>query len=121
MSLWPSDIIILTLLPFCAVIIASSSSSIQAKIAPKPVDFKYKGALKKSRFQDKHIEIRDTKLGHNDQNVFLTLCNNPKERSAMVFSLIQSGLVNATSHPISVQSFELIMTLAQHYILGKRS
>ncbi len=34
----------------------------------------------------------------------------------MVSSLIQSGWVNMASHPTLVQSFELIMTLAHHYI-----
>ena len=33
-----------------------------------------------------------------------------------MFTLIQSGLVNMASHPTLVQSSELIMTLAHHYV-----
>lgn len=95
---------------------ASSSSSIVTKIASKIVTFKYQGAPKKFGFQDKHSDIRDTKLAHIDWNIFLTLCKKPKERSAMVLALIQSGLVNISSHPTSIQSSELIMTLAHHYV-----
>ena len=51
---------------FCVDIMASSSSSMAAKIAPKLVAFKYQGAPKKSQFGDKHLEIQDTEFGHID-------------------------------------------------------
>ena len=34
----------------------------------------------------------------------------------MVLKLIRLGLVNATSHPTSVQSSELIMALVENYV-----
>ena len=38
----------------------------------------------------------------------------------MVSPLIRSGLVNAASHLVSVQSLEVIMTLAKHFVLIER-
>ena len=35
--------------------------------------------------------------------------------------LIQSGLVNIASHQTSVQSSDLIMTLAHHYVLEEKA
>ena len=35
-------------------------------------------------------------------------------------TLIQSGLVSVASHPMSVQSAKLVMTLAQHFVLEER-
>ncbi len=104
----------------CADKMASSSSSLIERIAPKPIVFKFQGALKKSCFQDGHLEIKDTELGHIEWNTFLILYNKPKERSTMVSSLIQSGLVNVVSHPTSVQSLEIIMALAKNYVLEER-
>ena len=37
-----------------------------------------------------------------------------------VSTLIRLGLVNTTSHPISVQSSELIMALAENYVSEER-
>lgn len=90
---------------------ASSSSSLAKKMAPKTIVFKYQGTPKKSHFQDGNSKIRDYKLGHIDWNTFLTICNKPRERFTIVSTLIRSGFVNATSHPTFVQSSELIMAL----------
>ena len=38
----------------------------------------------------------------------------------MVSALIHLGLVNTTSHSVSVQSSGLVMTLAQHFVPGER-
>ena len=38
----------------------------------------------------------------------------------MVSTLIRLGLVNATSHTVSVQSLELVMALAKKYVLEER-
>lgn len=38
----------------------------------------------------------------------------------MISSLIRSGLVNTASYPISVQSSELVMVLAENYVLVER-
>ena len=38
----------------------------------------------------------------------------------MISLLILSGLVNTTSHPIFLQSSELIITLAHHYVLEEK-
>lgn len=48
----------------------------------------------------------------------MVLCNKPNEKPPM--ALIRLGLVNATSHPISVQSSELIMALAENYVSEER-
>lgn len=87
---------------------ASSSSSMAEKISPKPIVFKYQGAPRKSYFQDVHVEIKDTELRHIDWNDFLIICSKPKERFAMVSSLMHSGLVNVVSHLVLVQSSEFI-------------
>ena len=97
---------------FCADKMTSSSSFMAEKMTPKPVAFKYQGAPKKLWFQDEHTEIWDTKLGHIDYNTFLTIYKKLNARSTMTSTFIRSGLVNATSHPTSVQSSKLIMTLA---------
>lgn len=89
-------------------------------VAPKLVVFKFQGIPSKLRFHDDYVEIRDTDLGHTDLGEFLKTCNKPIERSDLVSSLIHFGLVNATSHPISVQSVELIMTLVQHFVSEER-
>lgn len=59
-------------------------------------------------------------MGHIDLEDFLKACNKPVGRSDLVSSLIHSRLVNTASHPLSVQSAELVMTLAQHFILEER-
>lgn len=89
-------------------------------MAPKIIVFKFQGVLSKSRFHDDYTKIRDTDLGHTDLGEFLKICNKPIERSALVSSLIRSGLVNATLHPKLVQSIDLIMTLAQHFVSKER-
>ena len=82
------------------------------RVAPKPIVFKFQGIPLKSRFHDDHVEIQDTNLGHIDLGEFLRIYNKPTERSALVYALIHFGLVNVASHPVSVQSSELIMALA---------
>lgn len=89
-------------------------------MAPKPGVFKFQGVPSKLRFHNDYPQIKDTNLGHNELGEFLRICNQPTKRSDMVFSLIQSGLVNAASHPTSVQSTQLIMTLAQHFVPKER-
>lgn len=74
----------------------------------------------KSRFYDENVEIRDTDLGHTDLADFLKACNKPVRRSDLVSSLIHSRLVNVSSHPISVQSAELVMTLVQNFVPEER-
>lgn len=86
-------------------------------MVPKPVVFKFQGIPSKLRFHDDHAEIRDTNLGHANLGEFLRLCNQPTERSDMVFTLIRSDVA---SHLVSMQSMELIMTLVQHFIPRER-
>ena len=106
---------------FCVNIMASSSTSMGDKMTPKLVVFKFQGIPPvKSRFNDDNSKIRDTKLGHIDLGEFLKICDKPTKRSAMVSTLIHLGLVNAASHPVSIQSSELIMKLAQHFVLEER-
>ena len=98
----------------------SSSSSLATKITPEPVVFKvfkFQGVPLKYFFQDVHSEIQDTKMGHIDWNAFLVLYNKPNERFPMVSTLNILRLVNVASHPISIQSSELIMVLANNYVL----
>ena len=95
------------------------ASSFDEKMTPKPVVFKFQGVPSKSRFQDDYADIKDTNLGH-DLGEFLRICNKPTERSVMISALIQLGLVNAASHPMSVQSSMLIMTLVQQFIPKER-
>jgi hypothetical protein len=99
---------------------ASSSSSLATKMLLKLVVFKFQNVPAKSRFQDDYSEIQDTKIGHTDWNMFLVLCNKPIERSPMISSLLRLGLVYETSHPILVQSSELIMALAENYVSEER-
>ena len=86
----------------------------------KPVTYKFQGMTPKSRLQDEYAKIKDTDLGHTDLGEFLRICNNPTERSTLTSVLIRSGLVNVASHPRSVQSAELIMTLSQHFVPDER-
>ena len=95
-------------------------SSSRKKMAPKPFVFKFQGMPSKSRFQDDYFEIKDTNLGHTNLGEFLTICNKSTKRSAMVSTLIWSGLVNVASRPMLVQSLDLIMTLAQHFLPNER-
>ena len=83
-----------------------------SEVAPKSIVFKFQGVHSKSRFHDDYIEIRDTDLEHIDLGEFLRVYNRPTERSALMSTLIHSKLVNAASHPMSVQLAELIMTLS---------
>jgi hypothetical protein len=87
-----------------------------AKITLEPVTFKFHGPPKKLIFSDNNSEAWDTKMGHIDWNTFLVLCNKLRERLEMISSLILSGLVNVTSHLVSVQSLKYIMALAHHYV-----
>lgn len=86
----------------------------------KPVAFKFQGVPSKSKFYDEYVHIRDTDLGHTDLANFLKACNKLVGRSDPVSALIHSILVNTASHPTSVQSAKLIMTLAQHFVLEER-
>ena len=47
------------------------------------------------------------------------LYNKLHERFDMISSRVERILKNATSHPMSVQSSKLIITLGQHYISKK--
>ena len=91
-----------------------------SRVAPKHVVFKFQGVPSKLRFHDDYAEIRDPDLGHIDLGEFLRICNKPIERLALVSMLIRSGLVNVASHPVSVQSAELIMTLSRHFVPDER-
>lgn len=95
---------------------ASSSSSMETKIAPKLVTFKFQGAPRKSYFANKHSKIHDMELGHINWNEFLVLYEKTCERLKMISSLIWSGMLNTTSHAVVVHSSKLIMVLSQHYI-----
>lgn len=55
-----------------------------------------------------------------DLGEFLRVCNSPTERSSLRFALICSRLVNAASHPGTVQSTKLIMTLSRHFVPDER-
>ena len=44
------------------------------------------------------------------------LYNKLHERFDMISSLVERILKNATSHPMSVKSSKLIITLGQHYV-----
>ena len=79
--------------------------------AAKPVTYKFQCVTPKSRLQDEYAEIKDTDLGHIDLGEFLRVCNSLTKRSTLTSALIRSGLVNAASHPGTVQSTELIMTI----------
>lgn len=100
-----------------AHIMASSSAK---KLAPKLVMLKSQGVPMKSRFHDDYYKVRDTDLGHIDLGEFLKICNKPTERSTIVSTLIHSGLVCVASHPMSMQSSELIMTLPEHFVHEER-
>ena len=50
----------------------------------------------------------------------LRVCNSLIERSTLRSTLIHSGLVNAASHPGTVQSAELIMTVSRHFVPDER-
>ena len=89
-------------------------------VAAKPVTYKFQGVTPKSRLHDEYAEIKDTVLGHTDLGEFLRVCNSPTERSTLTSALIRSGLVNAASHPGTVQSAELITTLSQHFVPDER-
>ena len=102
---------------FFVDIMASSSSE---KMAPKSVMFKFQGVPSKSRFDDDYVEIKDIDVGHIDLGEFLRICNKPTERSAMIFALIRSRLVNIASYLMSMQSSKLVMTLAQHFVPEER-
>ena len=86
----------------------------------KPIVYKFQGMTPKSRLHDEYTEIKDTDLGHRDLGEFLRVCNSLTERSTLRSTLIHSGLVNATSHPGTVQSAELIMTLSRHFVSDER-
>ena len=89
-------------------------------MAPKVVMLKFKCMPSKSRFQDDYTEIKDIDLGHTYLGEFLSICNKPTKRFAMISTLIQLGLVNTALHSISIQSSNLIMTLAQHFVPEER-
>ena len=89
-------------------------------VAAKLVTYKFQGVTPKSRLHDEYAEIKDTDLGHTDLGEFLRVCNSPTERSTLTSALIRFGLVNAASHPGTIQSAELIMTLSQHFVPGER-
>ena len=74
----------------------------------------------KSQLHDEYAEIKDMDLKHTDLGEFLRVCNSPTERSTLRSALIHSRLVNATSHPRTVQSAELIMTLSRHFVPDER-
>ena len=102
-------------------LMASSSSSLGEKMAPKLVIFKFQGVPPaKSMFHDDNSEIKDTELGHTYLGEFLKICNKPTKKFSMVFSLIHSGLVKVASHLVSVQSSELIMKLSKHFVPKER-
>ena len=73
-----------------------------ARMASKPIVFKFHGVPSKLRFHDDHVEIRDIDLGHTDLGEFLRIYNKPTKRSAMVYSLIHFRLLKVALHPISV-------------------
>ena len=66
-----------------------------------------------------HFEIRDTKIGYINKNGFLIMRNNYHGGSNMVMKMIKNGLFNVASLLESIQSSELIMTIAQHYVLDE--
>ena len=59
-------------------------------------------------------------MGHTDLREFLRIFNKPIERSALVSTLIHFRLVNVAPHPMLIQSAELIMALAQRFVLEER-
>ena len=89
-------------------------------VATKPVTYKFQGVTPKSRLHDEYAKIKDTDLGHIDLGEFLRVCNSLTKRSTLTSALIHSRLVNAVSHPGTVQSAELIMTLSQHFVPDER-
>ena len=91
-----------------------------SRAAPKPIVFKFQGIPSKSRLHDDYAEIKDIDLGHTDLGESLRVCNSPIERSTLRSTLICSGLVNIASHPVLVQSVELIMALSQHFVPKER-
>ena len=91
-----------------------------SEVAAKSVTYKFQGVTPKSRLQDEYAEIKDTDLGHTDLGEFLRVCNSLTERSTLTSTLIHSRLVNAASHPRTIQSAEMIMTLSQHFLPEER-
>ena len=82
-----------------------------SRSAAKLVFYKFQGVTPKSQLHKEYAEIKDIDLGHIDLGEFLRVCNSLTERSTLRSALIHSRLVNAASHPGTIQSAELIMTL----------
>ena len=74
-----------------------------SEVVVKPVVFKFQGVPPKSMLHDDYTQIKDTNLGHMNLGEFMRVCNNPIESSTMMSALICSRLVNATSHPRTIQ------------------
>ena len=82
--------------------------------------YKFQGKPKRSRFIDGNSEIKDIELGQIDWNEFLTTYNNPHDQLDLITKMIRSGLVSVATLPVLVQSSQLIMMIAQHYVLDER-
>jgi hypothetical protein len=71
--------------------------------------FKYNKRILQSLFSSEFEEIGDTDLGHIDILEFIERISKGDKTSILSQSLATSGLVEATSFPISVQSVDLVL------------